>query len=277
MSVKIIADSSCDLWEMEGVNFEAVPLTIMADDKEFVDNQDNDLTQMLRFLESYKGTSSTACPGVEQWMKAFEGADILYVLTLSKEVSGTYNSAILAKDLYLEEHPEVKIHVFDTLTTGPEMRLMTEYVAKLVKDGKEFEEVIELATKYREHTNLFFAFKSIHNLAQNGRVNKVVAQAVGIMGISILGERSKEGTVEPKDKCRGEKKVLAKLMDYLKEVQYNGGKVDIAHVENEALAQKLADLIKEQFKNAEIAIYPANGLISYYAEAGGVLLACENK
>ena len=277
MSVKIIADSSCDLWELEGVNYETVPLTIMAGDKEFVDNPENDLAGMLRFFETYNGTSSTACPGVEQWMKSFEDADILYVLTLSKEVSGTYNSAVLAKELFLEEHPEVKIHVFDTLTTGPEMRLMAEYVAKLVKEGKNFEEVIELTTKYREKTNLFFAFKSIHNLAQNGRVNKVVAQAVGIMGISILGERSKEGTVEAKDKCRGEKKVLAKLMDYLKGVKYNGGKVDIAHVENEAMAQKVADLIKAQYPDAEISIYPAKGLISYYAEAGGVLFACENE
>jgi len=274
---KFVADSSCDLLEYEGVNFEAVPLDIFTDEVRYTDDADINITEMLDMLASYKGRSYTACPGVDGWLKAFEGADKIYVVTLTSGLSGTYNSAVVAKDIFLQENPEAQIEVFDTLSTGPEMRLIVEKIIELDSMGLSFEEVCEKAREYIKKTRLFFSFISLHNFAQNGRVSKVVAAAVNMIGISIIGTASEEGTIDPIAKCRGEKKVLAKLMESLEEAGYKGGKFRICHVENEELAAKVVALVKEKYPEADAVLYKARGLCSYYAERGGIILGCETE
>ena len=124
-------------------------------------------------------------------------------------------------------------------------------------------------------TRLFFALKSLHNLAQNGRVNKVIAAAAGALGISVLGTASVEGTLESSAKCRGDKKVIAGMLEEITKAGFQNGKVRISHVENLELAEKLRIALMERFPEAEILIYKARGLCSYYAERGGILVGVE--
>ena len=139
MITKFVVDSSCDMRDAEYSNLTTVPLTISTDRNNWLD-EDLDIDGMLSELESYKGRSYTACPNVECWMKAFEGADVVYVATLTSGLSGTYNSAMVARDLYLREHPETKIQVFDTLSTGAEIRLFVEKLMELDSQGCSFEQ-----------------------------------------------------------------------------------------------------------------------------------------
>lgn len=272
---RFIADSCSDLLQIEGVDFVAVPLTISTDTSDYIDDQDLDIKGMLDDLAAYKRKSGTACPSVERWLKAFEGADTIYIGTMTSTLSGTYNSALVAKDLYEQSHPEVKIHVFDTLSAGPELRLLMEKLIELDQSGMEFEEVCKMGEDYMQKTRLFFALKSLHNLAQNGRVNKVVAAAAGALGISVLGTASTEGTLEPVSKCRGDKKVIAGFLEEIRKAGFTQGKIRINHVENLTLAGKLRDAILEKYPDAEIMIYEARGLCSYYAERGGMLVGVE--
>lgn len=272
---RFIADSCSDLLQIEGVDFVAVPLTISTDTSDYVDDQDLDIKGMLDDLATYKGKSGTACPSVERWLEAFEGADTIYIGTMTSTLSGTYNSALVAKDLYGQSHPEVKIHVFDTLSAGPELRLLMEKLIELDQSGMEFEEVCKMGEDYMQKTRLFFALKSLHNLAQNGRVNKVVAAAAGVLGISVLGTASEEGTLEAVSKCRGDKKVIAGFLEEIGKAGFTQGKIRINHVENLTLAEKLRDAILEKYSEAEIMIYEARGLCSYYAERGGMLVGVE--
>jgi len=274
---KFVADSSCDMLEYEGVNFEIASLDIFTDEVRYTDDADINITEMLDMLASYKGRSYTACPGVEAWLKAFEGGDRIYVVTLTSGLSGTYNSAVVAKDIYLQDNPDAQIEVFDTLSTGPELRLVVEKLIELDSQGLSFEEVCKKAREYMKKTRLFFSFISLHNFAQNGRVSKVVAAAVSVIGISIIGTASEEGTIDPISKCRGEKKVLAKLMDEFDKAGYKGGKLRICHVENEELAEKIIALVKEKYPDADAFSYKARGLCSYYAERGGVIIGCETE
>ena len=203
---KFVSDCSSDLHHIHGVNFAAVPLTISSDNFHFTDDENLDIHFFLDTLAGYKGRSYTACPSVEDWLNAYEGADELYVTPLTSLLSGSYNSANIAADQYRQDHPNAKIMVFDTLTTGPELRLLVEKLVALKQSGSTFEEICAAGKEYLKHTRLFFAFKSLHNFAQNGRVNKAVAAAVGVLGISILGTASEEGNIAPMSKCRGEKK-----------------------------------------------------------------------
>ena len=118
MKRKIVADSSCDMWELNGVDFAVAPMTISTDNKHYVDNQELDVHLMSEELAKYKGVSHTACPGAGSWLDCYEGYDEVFVVTLTGAMSGTYNSAMTAKGIYEEENENVKVHVFDSLSTG---------------------------------------------------------------------------------------------------------------------------------------------------------------
>lgn len=272
---RFITDSCSDMIQTEGGNFVSVPLVISTDEKEYVDDEYLDIHEMLDDLSVYKGKSGTACPSVESWLHAFEGADTIFVVTMTSALSGTYNSALVAKKIYEHSHPEAKIHVFDTLSAGPELRLLMEKLFSFERAGKTFEEIVRCGEKYLQTTRLFFALKSLHNLAQNGRVNKVIAAAAGALGISVLGTASAEGTLESSAKCRGDKKVIAGMLEEITKAGFQNGKVRISHVENLELAEKLRIALMERFPEAEILIYKARGLCSYYAERGGILVGVE--
>ena len=275
--VKIIADSSADIKAVEGVCFQSVPMTIRAGGRDFVDNEQLDTAAMLDFLASHNGPSGTACPGPENWMSAFEGADEIFVVCITGSLSGTWSSAMAARELYLQAHPDVKIHVFDSLSTGPEMLLLIEKLASLIRAGKSFDEICAAGEEYLSSTHLLFILRSVHNLAQNGRVSKLVAGAIGILGIQILAVASEQGTIEPIEKCRGDKKARSALVQQMYERGYRGGKVRISHAQNSEAAIAIERALRERFPLADIKTRLCGGLCSYYAERGGVIVGFETE
>lgn len=275
MKRKIVADSSCDMWELNGVDFAVAPITISTDNKHYVDNQELDVHLMSEELAKYKGVSHTACPSVGSWLDCYEGYDEVFVVTLTGAMSGTYNSAMTAKGIYEEENENVKVHVFDSLSTGPEMRLLIEKLKEMIEEDLPFEEIVEKGQDYLNHSRLFFALKSLHNFAMNGRVSKAVASAIGVLNISIFATASEEGTIQQISKCRGEKKVVKSMIEHLENAGYHGGKVRISHADNLTLAHNVRDKILELYPNADIIVYPMGGLCTYYAEIGGLLVGCE--
>ena len=275
MKRKIVADSSCDMWELNDVDFAVAPLTISTDNKHYVDNQELDVHLMSEDLAKYKGVSHTACPSAGAWLDCYEGYDEVFVITLTGSMSGTYNSAMTAKGIYEEENENVKVHVFDSLSTGPEMRLLIEKLKEMIEEDLPFEEIVEKGQDYLKHTRLFFALKSLHNFAMNGRINKAVASAIGVLNISIFATASEEGTIQQISKCRGEKKVVKSMIEHLENAGYHGGKVRISHADNLKLAHSVRDKILELYPQADIIVYPMGGLCTYYAEIGGLLVGCE--
>jgi DegV family protein with EDD domain len=273
--VKFVADSACDLKEYPGICFETVPLSISTDERDYTDNEDLNVHEVLDYLEGYNDRSYTACPSIDAWLKAFEGADEIYCVTITSGLSGTFNGANIAREQYLEDHPDTKIYVVDSLSTGPGMVLLLEKLAELKSQGKSFEEVCTAIDRYRKRLKLYFSLSSLHNLAQNGRVNKLIASAIGFMNIKILGTASKEGTIEQVGKCRGNNRMIDKIIEQLKENGFTKGKIRICHVECLEFANAVAEKIRSIFNCTDIKIVPARGLCSYYAERGGIILGCE--
>lgn len=274
--IKLIADSSCNLDELDQINYVSVPMKVYTDERSFLDDKNRQNHEMLDYLASYNGRSYSSCPNVEDWLKAFEGGDCIYVVTLTSGLSGAYNSAMAARTVYLEKHPDAKIAVFDSKTTGPEMHLIIEKIKGMILEGKSFDAVLAGTKAYMKRTRLFCSLSSLHNFAQNGRVNKVLASAVGVLGINVIGTASEKGELESIGKCRGEKKTILKLMEEMKNAGYLGGKVRICHTENEPFAKAMADAIKEKYPAVDIAYYPANTLCSFYAERGSIIIGMES-
>jgi DegV family protein with EDD domain len=272
---RIVADSSGDITEYSGVEFRSVPLTISTDERSYVDDENIPLDEMIDYLSTYNGRSYTACPGTDSWLQAYEGADQIFVVTITSGLSGSFNAARVAAEMYLETHPDTKIHVFDSLSVGPEMRLMIDKISDMLNEGKSFEEIVAAVTEYRKYSRLLVVLESFQNLANNGRVNKAVAKIAGVLGIRIMATASLQGTIEVTQKCRGEKGALKKYIECMIEAGYEGGKVYISHCKNLLFAENLKEVILEHFPKAQILIYNTRGLCSYYAEKGGVLLGCE--
>lgn len=275
MKRKIVADSSCDIFKVGDIQFESAPLVISTDEKSFVDDEKLNVNEMLDYLSGYNGRSFSACPNVEAWLSSFEGADEVFVVTLTSNLSGAFNSASSAAKIFMENNPNAKIHVFDSYSTGPEMRLLIEKIAEMAVTDKSFSEICDEAHKYLKSTRLFFALESFKNLANNGRINKTVAKIAGILGIRILATASREGTIEVIEKCRGVNNTLRGFLQQLKDAGYEGGKVFIAQCKNIPFATEISNAIKGLYPKAEVLIYETGGLCSFYAEKGGILLGCE--
>lgn len=275
--IKYVADSSCDMYTGAFPDFISVPLLMYTDKDEFLDDGTIDIPDMIDKLAHYSGRSYTSCPSTDSWLKAFEGGDEIYVVTITSGLSGSYNSALVAKDMYLSEHPEAKIEVFDSLSAGPELRMAIEKIIECKKSGMPFEEVCTTIHQYIDNVKLLFVLASVHNLAENGRVNKLVASAIGVLGISVIGIADEAGTIKPFGKARGDKKIINELMKHFDELGYAGGKLCIGNVYNEDLGCKIADAIHAKYPDAPVSIVPSGGLCSYYAEKNGIMIGFECK
>lgn len=274
MAFKIVADSSCDLTSFSAVDFTSVPLTIMAGERTFVDDAGLDPREMLDYLATYKGRSTTACPNPDAWREAFGDADEVVCVTITSNLSGSCNAAMIAKEDYLRLHPERKVLVVDSLSTGPEMVLLIEKIAEWHLAGCTFEAIEKQIAEYQKATHLTFALESLRSLVNNGRVSPAVAALAGLLNIRIVGIASDVGTLQPVSKCRGEKRTQQGLINVMKERGFKGGKVRIAH-NNPALAEIMTGLIREIAPDADIQAYQARGLVSFYAEDGGILIGYE--
>lgn len=275
MKYKIVADSSANVYEREGIDYCSVPLKIVTSEREYTDVKGTDVTEMVTYLQGYKGRSSTSCPNVHDWLEAFGDADVILGVTITSNLSGSYAAAMQAKKDYEETHPNAKILIVDSLSAGPELELIIEKMEEVIKGGYPFEEMTQMITDYCKHSHLLFALQHMDNLARNGRVNPAVAKIAGVLGIRVVGKASDEGTLQQLHKCRGEIASVACVWDEMKKHGYNGGKVRIAHCLNLKMAQTLSDTIHKNYPDADVRITVCTALCSFYAERGGLMIGYE--
>ena len=273
--MKIVADSSANLMKMNFVDFDAAPLKIITAEKEFVDDANLDLDAIVNYFSSYKGKSQTSCPNPEDWLTAFGDAEDVFCITITSGLSGSYNAACIARDMYEDAHPGRRVYVIDSLSAGPELTLIAEKLEALIQEGKSYEEICALMPDYLRSTGLFFSLESLNNFAANGRVSPAVAKIAGVLGIRIVGKASDVGTLEPTDKCRGEAKAISTIFKHLKEAGLKTGHVQIAHCNNEHAANTLKSMIQAELPEVTVKIGKNLGLCSYYAERGGMLVGYE--
>ena len=279
MTWKIVADSGCDYREITDLanqtRFESVPLTIQIDHEIFVDNAHLDIDGMMEKMYATSSASKSACPSPDDYLRSFEGAENIFVVTITGSLSGSHNSAQLAKKLFLEENPTANIHVIDSLSAGGEVDLIVRKLNDLIKEGLSFEQVVEAITHYQANTKLLFVLAKVDNLVKNGRLSKLIGAVVVLLNIRMVGEASDTGTLELLQKARGAKKALTAAVDEVLKSGYKGGRIIIAHRNNEKFCQQFSEVIKEKFPAADISFLPTSGLCSFYAEEGGLLMGYE--
>ena len=273
---RIVVDSSASLYKLDGVDFAAVPLKIVTDEREYLDDGTLDAVEMATTLRTYKGKTSTSCPNIGDWLEAYEGADEIYAIAITGTLSGSCNAAQLAAEEYQAEHPGAQVFVLDSLSAGPELVLLAEHIRALIEEGREFDEVCEEMLRYRHHTHLLFSLESLANLARNGRVKPAVAAVARMLGIRVIGQASDAGDLEVLCKTRGEHGALERMVLEMKAHGLTNGRVHIDHCCNAAAAERLKHMVHAVFPDAKVEVGTCGALCSYYAEYGGLMVGYED-
>lgn len=274
MSIKVVSDSSSNVFSVAGLNYTTVPMKVVTT-REYIDTPELNLQEMVADLKQHKGKSGSSCPNVQEWLDAFGSEDDIIALTISKNLSGSYNSASQAAQIFMDNNPGRKAYVFDSLAAGPQQIMIAEKIRELIDAGCDFDTVVEKAREYHNHTHILFCLESLTNLARNGRVSPAVAKIAGVLGMRVVGD-VKGGQITPVHKPRGHKKAMQTLISMLEERGFHDGALlRIAHCFGETQANDLKTLAQEKFPNIRCIIEPTTALCSFYAEAGGLMIGFE--
>lgn len=275
----IVSDSSCDLrtsaFHSDRVLFHSVPLRIQVGDQEFVDNDDLSVPEMLRAMAAEKSASSSACPSPADFAKAFEAGDCTVCFTISSNLSGTYNSAIMARDMVLEEYPEKRVCVIDSRATAGAMVLLIRRAKELMEADEtgDFDGICAQLRLYQAALRTCFTLENFDNLIKNGRMRPLVGTLLHSLGIHVIADATPQGTIHVADKARGEAKTFRSITALMRaSKECDGAEVVISHCENLEGAMKLKQQILEDLSVKQVEIISCRGLTSFYAMEKGLIV-----
>ncbi len=278
MKWKIVTDTGSNIFEIkdlpENTSFERVPMLLYLDGEELKDTPAIDRTNLIEQMKNATKVGS-ACPAPGVYAEKFDGADNVIAITITGTLSGSYGSALAGRDLILEENPGKNIFVLDSKSTAGEVDLLIRKAVELIREGKEFTEVVKDLQEYHKKTRVAYMFKSIENLVKNGRVNKFIGSVVDRLNIHVIGIRSDEGTIEMTSRARGEKRAIKAFIKDIIDNGFNGEQLEIAHVNNQPLAEKIAEIMLEKYPEVAIKIRTTSGLCTMYTEDGGITVGYE--
>lgn len=277
MSYRIVVDSCGEFTEemAKDSHFVHAALNLEIDGNHFVDDETFDRLRFLELVEKSPNCPKSSCPSPEVYRSAFDcGADHLYAVTLSAELSGSYNSAVLGQNLYLEDHPDAKIHVFNSCSASVGETLLAKKIQECEEAGMEFEEVIKAVEAYQAERQTFFVLESLDHLRKNGRLSAVKVFVASALNIKPVMEGNKQGIIEQAGQARGMQKALRMMVELLVERMNKPEEktVAIVHCNNEARAQFVKEEIEKRTKVKEIIILPSSGVSTLYAAQGGIIL-----
>ncbi len=278
MSYKIVIDSCGEFLEQWKTDdrFESVPLVLTVGGENIVDDETFDQAEFLKKVAACEECPKSACPSPERYMKAFEcEAERIYAITLSSELSGSYNSAVLGKNLLLEEHPEKKIHVFNSRSASVGETLIAMKIEECENAGLSFEEVVRTVEEYISGQNTFFVLENLDTLRKNGRLSGVKAFVATALKIKPVMGSTDEGTICQLDQARGMNKALVKMMEHIVSKTSDGENkvLAICHCNCPERAEMFKEAIAEKLNPAQIIVLNTAGVSTMYANDGGIIVA----
>lgn len=273
MKSNLVVDSCVDFNE-DTENIERVPFRILIENEEIID-EELDINELIRKMKNTSSQIKTACAPPDDFINKLKEGTTNFVVTISSQLSGSYNSAMVAVETMKEKFPEAIVHVIDSKSAAAGETLVAVKVKQLIEENFNASEIIEQTNKYISKLRTFFILDSLDNLAKNGRITNFKAILANIMHIvPIMGEDG-EGKIILKEQVRGKKRAFARLVDMLSEynIDFENTILGITHVNCLEKAEKLRDEIKEKYPFKDIKIFKSSGLSTIYADDGGIVIA----
>jgi len=276
MAYKIIGDSCTDITEemkKEGM-VSLVPLTLSIEGEEFVDDATFDQQLFIEKMKASEECPKSACPSPERYMQEFEGQEECYVVTLSSRLSGSYNSAVVAKEMYLEEHPDAKIEIVDSRSASCGQMLIAVKLKELKEKGLDFATVKEKITEFRDNMETKFVLESLENLRKNGRLSRVTFAICNVLNIRPV-MAADDGEIIKIDQVRGHNKALMRMIEHIeKDAKDVANKVlGITHCNNRERAEMVKQEILKRLPFKDCIIVNAAGVSTLYANDGGIIVS----
>ncbi len=277
MSYKIIVDSCGELPERckNDEHFESIPLSMQIDEYLIVDDETFDQADFLKKVAESPNCPKSSCPSPERYMEAYRcDADHVYAVTLSGNLSGSYNSAVLGKNLYHEEYGEKKIHVFDSCSASIGETLLALKIEECEAKGMSFEETVETVEAYKNEQHTYFVLETLEVLRKNGRLSNLKAFVANALNIKPVMGSTPEGQIQQISQTRGINRAVLKMIDYLVEEATNPEEkiVAISHCNCPERAQMAKEEILKRMPVKDVIILDTRGISSMYASDGGIIM-----
>ncbi len=277
-NIKIITDGSCDLSQkiIEESNVEIVDVNVSFGEKTYSTRTDITVAQFYDMMKNSKELPKTSCPSPNQFLDAFDcEEDNIIVLCLTSKLSGIYNSAVLAKNMYEEENENKKrIEIIDSTTGSIGQALLVSKVADMIKEDKDMDEIVDTINKLKEELVFYGALHTLENAIKGGRINPIAGKIIGALNFKAIIHIT-EGLVKPIDKARGDKNSLNKVIDYIKDNMDKTSKTKLAigHANCPEKALKIKEILEDYHNFEEIHIMEVGATMGVYTAEGAILVA----
>ena len=277
MSFHIVCDSCTDLTEedLKKGCYTLVPLTLLVDGEEIIDDETFDQADFLAKVAASKESVKSACPAPESYMEAYSKADDIYVVTLSAELSGSYNSAVLGKNLYEEENGTKNIHVVNSRGAATTQVLIARKLNEYASQGMPFEEVVDKIEEDTTSLRTYFVLETLEVLRKNGRLSRLSATIAGALNIKPVMIGTRDGVIQKAAQARGMKKALAKMVEHMGSEgrDLTRRQFVISHCNCYERAVYVKELIKKHLHAEDVDIVDTKGVSSLYACDGGIIVS----
>ena len=275
--MKIVADSSCDLTAelKKELDVTLVPLTIRVGEKNFRDDETLNLDEMMRAIKAHDKAAQSACPSPQDFIDAFGEAKSVFVVTMTAALSGTYNSAMKAKELFQEETENSFVHIFNSKGSSVKETMIAVKLKELIDMKLTESDIVEKTEHYIENMKYIFQLGSLDTMIKNGRVSKLKGMIANVLNIRPILCSSPEGEVELIENVRSEKKSLRRLVELIGEMgeNFEDKILGISHCYDSEKAEYLKKEIESRYPFKKVFIVPMAGLSSLYTNEGGITIA----
>ena len=277
-NIKLITDGSCDLSKeiIDRSKVEIVDVMVSFGDKSYSTRTDITIPEFYEMMKGYKELPKTSCPSPNQFLEAFDcEEDNIIVLCLTSKLSGIYNSAVLAKNMYEEEHGNKKrIEIIDSTTGSIGQALLVSKIANMIDEDKDMDEIVNTIEKLKHEVVFYGALHTLENAIKGGRINALAGKIIGALNLKAIIHIT-DGLVKPIDKARGDKNSINKVIDYIKDNinKTSGTKLAIGHANCEDRALKIKETLESHYDFEEIHIMEVGPSMGVYTSEGAVLVA----
>ena len=277
MKFRVAMDSAGELPEaFKGKDeYRIVPLTLMIGDDEIIDDGTINQKVLIKKIADSPTCAKTACPSPEAYFREYDcGAEHVYGVTISAELSGSFQSAIIARDMYLDKYPDAKIHVFNSRSTSVGETMIVHMITQMEEDGVPFEEIVETIEAWNDEKLTYFTLDNLETLRKNGRLSRLKAFAATVLKIKPICIGNHEGIIEQIDQARGSNKALIKMVDHLVEGTANPEEklLGISHCNCYERAVMVRDVILKRMHVKDVILQETGGLSTVYANDGGIIV-----
>lgn len=278
MNYKIVADSSCDVTKemAKEMKIEIAPLTLEVDGVRYVDDETMDIDSYLIKANGNQKVPKSSCPSPDVYLEAMKGEEeAVFGITLSSELSGSYASAVLAKDLYHEDHKAKKIHIFDSKSAAAGEVAIAIYLYECIQKGYNFETVVEKVEEYIKEMATIFVLEKIDHLQKAGRMSKTKATIANVLNVKLILKANDKGEIVLHSQARGLKKAISKMIASFEAVGTVAADkiIVVAECQAEERAQQIKKTIQSMYSFREVIVVKTRGLSSNYTNSGGIVIA----